>query len=277
MINIPISHVVKKAAGALFIFCIMGEITLAQEKSPGGLSQEEIAKSNNPLADLNQISFHDFITMHQRGTTEVSNTMNLRGVMVAGRQIIRATIPFTTTPAANSMGYNSGLGDIQIFDAIRFTKNGATTDLGIGPMLVLPTASNDFLGSGKWQAGGAFIAMHHIPGGHVLGALVTYQHSFAGQEDRNEVSVLAFQPVLTFNIAAGLYGRSAGATWTFDFENQRTLIPFGLGVGKVFKAGNAMVNMFIEPQLTVYSEGAGQPAYQVFFGMNLQFAGKKGK
>ncbi|WP_436489515.1 hypothetical protein [Chitinophaga sp. ARDCPP14] len=246
-----------------------------QAPVPGaGLSQEEIAKSNNPLAELNQISFHDFITMHQRGTTEVSNTMNLRGVMVAGRQIIRATVPFTTLPADNKMGYNSGLGDIQIFDAIRFSKNGASTDLAIGPMIVFPTGSNDYLGTGKWQAGGALVAIHHIPGGHVLGSLVTYQHSFAGQSDRAEVSVLAVQPTLTFNIAAGLYGRSAGAVWTFDFENQRTLIPFGLGVGKVFKANNMMVNIFIEPQLTVYSEGAGQPAYQVFFGMNLQWAKK---
>jgi hypothetical protein len=248
----------------------------AQEGKPagGGLSQEEVAKSNNPLAELNQISFHDYITMHQRGTTEVSNTMNLRGVMVAGRQIIRATIPFTTTPATNKMGYNSGLGDIQIFDAIRFTKNGASTDLAIGPMLVFPTGSNDFLGSGKWQAGGAFVAMHHVPGGHVVGALLTYQHSFAGQEDRSDVSVLAFQPALTFNIVAGLYARSSGATWTFDFENERTLIPFGLGVGKVFRANRTMVNVFVEPQLTVYSEGAGQPAYQVLFGMNLQWAKK---
>lgn len=248
----------------------------AQQATPpgGALSQEEIAKSNNPLAELNQISFHDFITMHQRGTTEVSNTMNLRGVMVAGRQIIRATIPFTTLPADNKMGYNSGLGDIQLFDAIRFSKNGASTDLAVGPMIVFPTGSNDYLGTGKWQAGGAFIAIHHIPGGHVLGSLVTYQHSFAGQKDRAEVSVLGFQPTLTFNIAAGLYGRSAGATWTFDFENHRTLIPFGLGVGKVFKANNMMVNIFVEPQLTVYSEGVGQPAYQVFFGMNLQWAKK---
>lgn len=262
----------------LLIACFLTASALlrAQEGHPpgGALSQEEVAKSNNPLAELNQLSFHDFITMHQRGTTEVSNTMNLRGVMVAGRQIIRATIPFTTIPADNKMGYNSGLGDIQLFDAIRFTKNDASTDLAIGPMVVFPTGVNDALGSGKWQGGGAFIAIHHIPGGHILGSLVTYQHSFAGQADRADVSVLGFQPTLTFNIAAGLYARSAGAIWTFDFENQRTLIPFGLGVGKVFKANKTMVNVFIEPQLTVYSEGAGQPAYQVFFGMNLQWPKK---
>ncbi|MEZ2445738.1 hypothetical protein AB6805_28685 [Chitinophaga sp. RCC_12] len=263
----------------LMVLCsmLLTPVLLKAQQAPlpgAGLSQEEIAKSNNPLAELNQISFHDFITMHQRGTTEVSNTMNLRGVMVAGRQIIRATVPFTTLPADNKMGYNSGLGDIQIFDAIRFSKNGASTDLAIGPMIVFPTGSNDYLGTGKWQAGGAFVAIHHIPGGHVLGSLVTYQHSFAGQSDREEVSVLAFQPTMTFNIAAGLYARSAGAIWTFDFENQRTLIPFGLGAGKVFKANNMMVNIFVEPQLTVYSEGAGQPAYQVFFGLNLQWAKK---
>lgn len=72
------------------------------------------------------------------------------------------------------------------------------------------------------------------------------------------------------NMGASLYGRSVEAIWTFDLHNDRVLIPFGVGIGKVFRLGCAMINMFIEPEYTVYSHGAGQPALQVFTGINFQ-------
>lgn len=46
--------------------------------------------------------------------------------------------------------------------------------------------------------------------------------------------------------------------------------PFGLGVGKVFKLGETVVNAFIEPQFSAYSKGSGQPQWQVFSGINFQ-------
>jgi len=42
----------------------------------------------------------------------------------------------------------------------------------------------------------------------------------------------------------------------------------------VFKAGNAIANAFIEPQFTVYHKGSGQPSFQLFMGLNLQWAKK---
>lgn len=48
------------------------------------------------------------------------------------------------------------------------------------------------------------------------------------------------------------------------------------GAGKVFKVANTIVNSFIEPQITVYHRGEGQPSFQLLMGINLQWA-KKGK
>jgi hypothetical protein len=48
-------------------------------------------------------------------------------------------------------------------------------------------------------------------------------------------------------------------------------VPIGLGVGKVFKAGNVVFNLFAEPQFTVLAEGIWQPRYQTFIGFNTQF------
>ena len=198
--------------------------------------------------------------------------MNLRPVMVAGRQIIRATVPLTTAPLGGGP-YASGLGDISIFDAIKLTGDGSKTDVAIGPLLVFPSATDDALGQGKWQAGGAVIAIHPLAGGSLLGALITYQTDFAGDEARAGTSILAAQPVVTLSMGGGYYARSS-ATWVFDLENERVLMPFGIGMGRVFKGLGGVVNAFIEPQFTVYSKGDGQPALQLFMGLNLQWSKK---
>ena len=49
------------------------------------------------------------------------------------------------------------------------------------------------------------------------------------------------------------------------------MVPFGMGVGKVVKAGKNVINALLEPQFTILSsDDAGQPKFQVFFGVNIQ-------
>jgi hypothetical protein len=239
----------------------------------GGISAAQMAKANNPLADMNALNFHDYWSPALRGVPDDhSNTLNLRPVMVAGRHIIRATIPLPTVPLGGGP-YASGLGDINIFDAIKLTSEGSRTDLAVGPLLVIPSASDDALGQGKWQAGAAAVVIHPLAGGSLIGGLVTYQTDFAGDAERADTSILAAQPILTLSMGGGYYFRSS-PVWVFDLENNRTLMPFGIGIGRVFKGAGGIVNAFIEPQFSVYSKGEGQPAIQLFMGLNLQWAKK---
>lgn len=60
-----------------------------------------------------------------------------------------------------------------------------------------------------------------------------------------------------------------------DFQNGRYLVPFGLGVGRVFRVGKAMSNVWVEPQPTIYHNKPGLPAFQLFMGINFQWAKKK--
>jgi hypothetical protein len=234
-----------------------GRITSAQEAQPaaaGGISAEQMAKANNPLADMNALNFQDSWVPAIRGLPDdYLNTLNLRPVMVAGRHIIRATIPLTTAPLGGGP-YASGLGDINIFDAIKLTGSGSKTDIAVGPLLVLPSATDQALGQGKWQAGGAVVAIHPLPGGSLLGALITYQTDFAGDQARPDTSILAAQPIVTLSTGGGYYARSS-ATWVFDLENGRALVPFGIGVGRVFKGLGGVVNAFIEPQIHRLQQG----------------------
>jgi hypothetical protein len=137
-------------------------------------------------------------------------------------------------------------------------------------MLVAPTATNRFLGQGKWQAGLAGVAVHPLSEGSLLIGIFTWQHSFAGEHARPDTQVVTFQPIAAVSIGGGYYVRSSGI-WSFDISNNKRLIPLGVGFGKVFKTGNAIVNAFIEPQFTVYHNGTGLPSFQVFSGLNFQF------
>ena len=247
----------------------------AAAAAAGGISAEQMAKANNPLADMNALNFQNSWISAIRGLpNDTINTMNVRPVMVAGRQIIRATIPLATVPLGGGP-YASGVGDINIFDAIKITGEGSKTDIALGPLLVIPSASNDALGQGKWQAGGAVVAIHPLSGGSLVGALITYQTDFAGDKARAGTSILAAQPIVTMSMGGGYYARSS-AVMVFDLQNHRSVIPFGIGFGRVFKGMGGVVNAFVEPQFTVYSKGDQQPAFQLFTGLNMQW-GKKPK
>jgi hypothetical protein len=235
-----------------------------------GQTEEQLSKANNPLADANGINFQDQFGTSVAGTGGVTNTMNLRGIMVKGRHIVRATLPVLIVPRGED-DYASGLGDFNAFDAIRLTDADATTQYGVGPLLAVPTATDDLLGSGKWQAGFAAVGLKLLPGGSVLGGLVTFQTDFAGDGDRPGTALGTIQPVVTIGIGKGHYLRSS-AIWVLDLENGRYLVPFGIGVGRVVPVGATVLNAFVEPQIAVYEDGPGFPMFQVFMGVNLQWA-----
>ncbi|HTS30453.1 MAG TPA: hypothetical protein VMH81_31490 [Bryobacteraceae bacterium] len=239
----------------------------------GAVSAADVARLNNPLADVTAVTFENYYDPTLYGVSGVNaNTLDLRAVIVSGRQIIRATLPVQTTPVSGGQ-YKSGLGDFAIFDAIIISKEGSRNEYAVGPLFVAPTATNTALGSGKWQGGAAAVGIFPLGGGSIAGVLATWQHSFAGNQDRTKTQVSTMQPFATYSIGGGFYVRSSGVM-VFDFQNNRYLVPFGAGFGRAFRAGNHMVNAFIEPQFTVYHKGAGQPVLQLYMGIKWQWPKK---
>jgi hypothetical protein len=247
--------------------------TIAEEpkKSFGAPSESEVAAANNPIAPMNAIYFQNYYAPTVYGVPGSDNLLDFRTLVVSGRQIIRATLPISSGEDGNGKP-QSGLGDFNVFDAIRVSPEGSKDVLAVGPLLVAPTATNRSLGQGKWQAGLAVVGLHALSEGSLLLGILTWQHSFAGEDSRPGAQVVTFQPIVALSIGGGYYVRSSGI-WSFDIVN-KTLIPVGIGFGKVFKTGNAIVNVFIEPQFTVYHYGTGLPSFQLFSGLNFQFRKK---
>jgi hypothetical protein len=247
-------------------------ITEESPKTRGTSSESEVATANNPIAPMNAVYFQNYYAPTVYGAPGSGNLLDVRTLIVSGRQIIRATLPISSSEDGNG-NQHSGLGDFNVFDAIRLSPEESKDVLAVGPLLVAPTATSRSLGQGKWQAGLAAVGLHQLSQGSLLIGILTWQHSFAGEDSRPGAQLVTFQPIVALSIGGGYYVRSSGI-WSFDVVSNKTLIPVGIGCGKVFKTGNAIVNAFIEPQFTVYHNGTGLPSFQLFSGLNFQFRKK---
>ncbi|SED64428.1 hypothetical protein SAMN02787142_3533 [Burkholderia sp. WP9] len=236
-------------------------------------SADDANKSNNPLNAAPSFNIQNYFTPSLFGISGHTNDLLLRPTVPVGPigpigvpQIFRATVPVSTRPDASG-GYNTGLGDINLFDI--FLLSQSDIQIGVGPLITAPTATDPSLGTGKWQAGLAAVAVSATKA-RLLGALVQWQHSFAGQSGRPTTQSLTAQPFGIFNLPDGWYIRSTGI-WTFDLQRGTYYIPVGLGAGKAWKSGSTIYNAFIEPQYSVAHSGAGVPQFTLFAGLNLTF------
>lgn len=240
---------------------------------------QSAAQANNPLANMTALNFHNYYIPKLTDAPADAYT-NLAWVRFAkpfanGRFLLRASQPLSTIGLpdqnAGSVTSTNGLGDLNVFASYNFISKPNAT-VGIGPNLTMPTATADALGSGKWQAGFAFVAfVVHSPV-FQFGGLVTWQTSIAGDEDRPSTNNGAIQPFYFWQLGKGTYLRGA-PIWYFDFENDGYAIPLALGIGKVVKVDNTVFNLFVEPQYSVLHHGT-QPQFQLFTGINLQFMSK---
>jgi hypothetical protein len=244
-------------------FCAATTGAFAQEAS-----QNEV---NNPLTPKITIFLQDYYVGDLAGTQDKdANKSQVQGLFphqIGGpNQLFRFTLPLVTTPT--EAGQATDLGDLTLLDVFPF--RAGRVELGIGPLFVLPTATDRATGAGEWQAGAAGVLIAPQTQG-LLGALVTYQHSFAGPQSRADVSLMTVQPLIIYNLPRGWYLRST-AIWVADFVGDGSYIPIGFGVGKVIQTAGPTVNLYVEPQVTAWkADGLGIPKWQVLVGVTLQF------
>jgi hypothetical protein len=231
-------------------------------------SAEDMNTSNDPLARLPSIDLVDDYTSDLFGSDDHANDALIRGRLPIALdtvpQLLRLTIPIRTRPEGNGDN-KTGLGDVNVADFFVF-GDASSIELGVGPQLTLPTATDDLLGTDRWQIGLVATAVKPTHEG-VFGVAMQWQTAFAGPSSAGDVSTFTLQPLLFFNLDAGWYIRST-AEWQFDLEHGRYFIPLGVGGGAVWKHGKNVFNAFIEPQITIAHDGDGLPQFAVFFGLD---------
>lgn len=260
----------------LFLLLLLPGFCMAQEPkpAPATLTAAQVNAANNPLARNNSVGFQNYFAPNLYGAPGTSfNSFMVRPVVVTPHMIFRATIPMNTLPSPKA-GEDavSGLSDINMFAAFLLTKPTSSIDFGIGPQLSFPTSSQPSLGTEKWQAGLAAVVVK-MGESYLIGSLIVWQTSVAGKASREKTSQFDFQPFYVFQIGKGFTLKGTGI-WNFDLKNGTYSIPFGLGIGKSMMVSGAVVSIGLEPQYTVLHKGLGQPEFQLFAGMSVQFPHK---
>jgi len=219
-----------------------------------GHSTEELAKAaQNPIANMISLPLQNNTNLNIGPDDATQNILNVQPVYPFSLNddwnvITRTIVPITSNPdALTGDGRIDGIGDTT-FTAFFSPKNSEIT-WGVGPILVMPTASNDALGSDKWSAGLSAVALA-MPGRWVVGGVISNVWSFAGS-GTNKINFFTLQPFINYNFDGGWYATTAPiitANWEADSDHKWT-VPLGGGFGKIFKIGQQPINA----QLSLYN------------------------
>jgi hypothetical protein len=248
------------ALGSLFSLVFQaGMVAIAQGQAaaaaPADADSDEtktaaLAKAaQNPIADLisfplqNNTAFG--IGLYKRAENELLIEPVIPLHVTKEWNLITRTIwpqivqPDTTQPI---MGW-TGFGDL---NPSFFLSPSAPHKLtwGAGPTFVLPWATAEQLGQGKFSMGPAVVALT-MPGHWVIGALANNIFSVEGPHGRANVNQMLMQYFINYNFKKGWYVTTSPiitANWEATHGSVWT-VPFGGGAGRIMKVGNQPVNI----------------------------------
>lgn len=211
-------------------------------------SDEELQKKlANPISDLISLPLQWNANLHAGPLEKPQYTLNFQPVYPVklgnGWSLInRAIVPYVSSPpTVPGQDRKNGLGDITYEGFFAPPVGPSGLIWGVGPMLTLRTATDDRLGQGKWSLGPAFVALQQ-EGKWSLGALVTQQWSFAGDDQRKDVSAFSLQPIASYRIDAkysvGYFG-TITADWK-EHNSNRWTVPLGVSLSILSKPKNSV-------------------------------------
>jgi hypothetical protein len=138
----------------------------------------------------------------------------------------------------------SGLSDITtslFFSPKSPTANGLIW--GVGPVLLLPTASQEVLGTEKWGVGPTGVALKQT-GPWTVGMLAGHIWSVAGNDERQDVNTSTLQPFFSYTTAShttiGAYTESA-----YDWKGKQWQVPLIVQAGQMLKIGPQILQLAV--------------------------------
>jgi hypothetical protein len=153
----------------------------------------------------------------------------------------------------------AGLGDLILLENLSPVHSGHWL-VGAGPTFIFPTATSDFTGQGKWQAGPSMV-VGYLTKNFILGIFPQQWWSIGGEHTRPNTNQLNLQPIASIFFGDGWnigYSGNILANWRAPSENVWT-VPIGLGVGKVVKLARLPVKIQLSVQyMPVHPRISGQ-------------------
>lgn len=222
---------------------IAGVFASALTNSASAEDEAELAKKlQNPIASLISVPLKLNWDTGIGPKNVDSYVLNIQPVVPVSisedtNLIVRTIIPIIKTEApVSGLDSESGLGDVLqsfFFSPKNPTKSGWIW--GAGPALLYPSASNDAIGGEKWGAGPTAVVLKQDKG-WTYGALGNHVWSFAGNDQRNDISATFIQPFLSFTTKKfTTFGINTEST--YDWEHRKWTVPINLSIGQLIKFG----------------------------------------
>jgi hypothetical protein len=167
-------------------------------------------------------------------------------------------------------GTQTGIGDV--VQSIFFSPKAPTASgwiWGAGPVLLLPTGSNDLLTTDKWGAGPTVVVLKQS-NGWTRGVLANHVWSVAGDDDRADVNATFLQPFLTYTTPTQwTFGFNTEST--YDWENEQWSVPVNASASRLLRIGTQMVSFGGGVRYWLDSPDSGAEGFGLRFTMTLLF------
>jgi hypothetical protein len=246
-----------KIAG-LFLLVGCYSVTLLSQEEPKSAADDAAAiakKLANPIGALISVPFQNNTDVGIGNYNGSRNTLNFQPIVpfslsakysLITRYIVPVIAQYDITgEGTQEVGLSDALVSGWISNAV--VENGFVW--GVGAAFLIPTATDDFLGTKKFGVGPTVIVLQQKDG-WTYGALMNQIWSVAGNRDRTDVNQMYLQPFLTYNWKSGA-GLTVNSELTQSWEASTTNAFINIMAGGLVKFGDQLVQLQIGPRIHV--------------------------
>ena len=233
---------------AVLMVMAIAMATPAYAQEAGSDEGEELAKKlANPVAALISVPLqYNYDQNYESDDKGYKSLLNIQPVIPfsLGKDwnlITRTIIPLAAQHDIPPGSSESGLGDIlqSFFLSPKQPLKGWI--IGVGPVLLYPSATNSTLGGGKWGAGPTVVALRQ-DSGWTYGVLLNHVWSFAGNDDRAYICSTFMQPFLSY-ITKTKTTFGINTESTYDWRNEEWSVPLNLTVSQLLMIGKMPLSL----------------------------------
>jgi hypothetical protein len=266
------------ATYALVAMCATIAMAAHAQDEPAGDDAAKLAKDlSNPIASLISVPLQSNVDFRIGPDDDGWRyQLNIQPVVpislgadwnVISRTILPVIYQDDIFPGA---GDQFGLGDVtqSLFFSPKQPLFGSLI-LGVGPVFLIPTGTDELLGTEKFGIGPTLVALTQ-QGPWTVGLLANHIESVAGDDDRADVSSTFLQPFLAYN-TSDAWTFTLQTESSYDWEGEQWSVPVNAIASKLLNIEGQMVSLGAGVRYWAESPDTGPEGFGARFIVTLLF------